>query len=82
MTSCMVQLREPIEGDFELMVPMMADPVASRMAMVYPRSREDFAKQWNERSSHPACLLRTVLCDGQVAGRVNSFPKDDEIHVG
>ena len=32
MTSCTVQLREPIEGDFESMVPMMADPVASRMA--------------------------------------------------
>jgi RimJ/RimL family protein N-acetyltransferase len=77
-----VQLREPIEGDFELVLPMFLDPASDAMAMVHPRTRADFEKQWNQRTTNPACLLRTILCDGEVVGRVNSFQVGDEVHVG
>ena len=77
-----VTLRDPIESDFEPIFAMTQDPVANAMSMVYPRTRAQFREQWSTRSDHPACLLRTILCDGEVVGRVNSFPNGDETHVG
>jgi RimJ/RimL family protein N-acetyltransferase len=27
-------------------------------------------------------VVRTIVCEGKVVGRVNSFPKGNEVHVG
>lgn len=77
-----VALREPIDDDFEIIFPMTQDPAANAMSMVYPRSRAQFREQWDTRCDHPACVVRTILLGGEVVGRVNSFPKGEETHVG
>tara|TARA_R110000868_G_scaffold241497_1_gene496064 strand:+ start:39739 stop:40215 length:477 start_codon:yes stop_codon:yes gene_type:complete len=77
-----VELREPVDSDLDIIFPMTQDPVANQMSMVYPRSREAFEEQWNSRSGDPASVLRIILLDGEIVGRINSFTKEGETHVG
>jgi RimJ/RimL family protein N-acetyltransferase len=83
MESRGLELREPIVSDFEPIFSIMQDPVANEMSMVNSRTREAFRTQWEQRfDDQAACVLRTIVLDGEVVGRVNSFPSGDEIHVG
>lgn len=77
-----VELREPVDSDLDIIFPMTQDPVANQMSMVYPRSREAFEEQWNVRTGDSESVVRTILLDGEIVGRINSFVKDDETHVG
>lgn len=41
-----VNLRDPIDTDFEPIFALTQDPVANAMSKVFPRSRESFTAQW------------------------------------
>ena len=77
-----VALREVTDADVAAFYEHQADPVASRLAGVPSRSREDHDAHWRRIREDPAVVIRTVLVDGDVAGQVLSFPRDGVRELG
>lgn len=77
-----VELRECIDDDFEAMFRISQDPVANEMSMVYPLSREQFEDRWRRTNKSAREIARTILFNGEIVGKINSFPVEDELHIG
>ncbi|MEX0876283.1 MAG: GNAT family N-acetyltransferase [Phycisphaerales bacterium] len=77
-----IELRTPIDSDFEIIFSMCQDPAGNAMSMVYPLSREQFEARWNSTPQSPHEVARIILLDGVVVGKVSSFIVEDEVHVG
>lgn len=82
MSTGTVELREPIDSDFETIFAMRQDPVGNAMSMVYPLSREQFETRWNSAPKSPHEIARVILHEGVVVGKVSSFAAEDQVHVG
>lgn len=82
MSSGTVELREPIDSDFETIFAMRQDPLGNAMSMVYPLPREQFEARWNSAPQSPHEVARVILHEGVVVGKVSSFAADDQVHVG
>lgn len=82
MNAGTVELREPIDSDFETIFAMRQDPAGNAMSMVYPLSRDQFEARWNSTPQSPHEIVRVILSDGAVVGKVSSFAVEDQIHVG
>lgn len=52
------------------------------MAAFASRNREAFMAHWAKIMANPACLLRTVLSDGSVAGNIGAWSDGTERLVG
>ena len=59
------------------------DADALRMAAMPGRDHDAFHAHWQTKVlGDPAVIVRTVLCDGEVAGTINSFVASERRQVG
>jgi RimJ/RimL family protein N-acetyltransferase len=78
-----VELREVQVSDLEVFVEQGQDPEAVRRSRFPPRDREAFLAHWTGRIlGDPTVLVRTVTADGEPAGHVVSWWKEDRRFVG
>jgi RimJ/RimL family protein N-acetyltransferase len=73
-----VLLRDVIENDLPIFFEQQLDPVANQMAAFPARDREAFMAHWTKILADETNLLKTVLCDGQVAGNIVSWEQPDK----
>jgi RimJ/RimL family protein N-acetyltransferase len=77
-----ITLRPVTAFDLPLFYEQQADPAATRMAAFPARAREPFMAHWARIMADESVILRTVLCDDQVAGNVASFMQAGLREVG
>ncbi|HEV3504099.1 MAG TPA: GNAT family N-acetyltransferase [Actinomycetes bacterium] len=78
-----VRLREVQASDLEVFFEQGHDPEAVSRSRFPPRAREAFMDHWTARIlGDPTVLVRTVTADGQPAGHVVSWWKEDRRFVG
>jgi RimJ/RimL family protein N-acetyltransferase len=80
-----VSLREVIDSDLPILFEQQLDPEANHMAAFTarnPADRQAFNAHWAKIRADPAVTLRTILCDGQVAGSLVCFPLFGQPSVG
>lgn len=70
-------LREVIDSDLPIFFEHQRDPEAVRMAAFCPRDRDAFMTHWAKLRGEPSNIIRTIVCDGQVAGNVGSWIAQD-----
>jgi RimJ/RimL family protein N-acetyltransferase len=77
-----VSLRAVQEGDLPIFFEQQLDPDARKMAAFPGRDRDAFMAHWKKILSEGTGVVRTILCDGQVAGNIGSWEADGEWRVG
>jgi len=77
-----VVLREVREEDLPIFFEHQLDPAATAMAAFPSRDREAFMAHWGRILTEGSGVHRTIVCDGQVAGNVVSWPTESERLVG
>jgi len=77
-----VLLRDVIEADLPIFYEHQLDPVATTMAGFPSRNRDTFMAHWAKIMANASGLLKTIVCDGQVAGNIVSFDVSGEREVG
>src|SRR5262245_28397812 len=65
-------------SDLPIFFEQQLDPDAVRMAAFFSRDREAFDAHWKKILANPACLVRAIEYNGDVAGNVGSW--EDEGH--
>jgi RimJ/RimL family protein N-acetyltransferase len=74
-----VWLREVQEPDLEVFFEQSRDPEAVRRSRFPPRDREAFLDHWRTRIlGDPTVLVRTVTADGEPAGSIVSWWKEED----
>jgi RimJ/RimL family protein N-acetyltransferase len=71
-----VVLREVVESDLPVFFEHQRDPEAVRMAAFPSRDHDAFMTHWAKIRREPSNIIRTIVCDGQVAGNVGSWMGD------
>jgi RimJ/RimL family protein N-acetyltransferase len=77
-------LRDVIDADLPIFFAQQLDPDANWMAAFTakdPSNREAFDAHWDRIRAEPTIIIRTILCDGQVAGSVLSYEEDGRPEV-
>jgi RimJ/RimL family protein N-acetyltransferase len=77
-------LREVIDTDLTTFFIQQLDPEANYMAAFTakdPANRMAFDAQWKRIRSEPCILVRTILCEGEVAGSVLSYEDEGRPEV-
>lgn len=72
-------LRELVEDDLPLLFDFQLDREANDMAAFTakdPTDHEACTAHWNKIIADPTCIIRTIVCDGQVVGSVSSYESD------
>ncbi len=77
-----VQLREVTDADLPIFFEHQRDPDANQMAAFPPRDPEAFTAHWARIMGNAAIVLRTIVCDGQVAGNIVCFEESGKQEVG
>jgi RimJ/RimL family protein N-acetyltransferase len=77
-----VEIREVDPDDLEIFFRQQQDPESNDIAKVFPRSRSYFDAHWEQSLSNPSVIVRAILFDGVVAGRVTSFTVEGKTLVG
>lgn len=80
-----VSLREVADQDVPIFFEHQRDPIAQRMVAFTSRDRDDwdaFIAHWARIRLAPTVTLRTILCNGEVAGYVTSFQQGGEPEIG
>jgi RimJ/RimL family protein N-acetyltransferase len=78
-----VHLRPVEPGDLDTFFEHQRDPESNRMAAVPARDRPAFDAHWQQRVlGGEGVIVRTIVCDGEVAGNVLSWPRAEERLVG
>jgi len=77
-----VQLRDVIESDLPIFFEQQLDPDATEMAAFPARDREAFMAHWAKIMANDSVILKSILCDSQVAGNIVSFIQSGEREVG
>lgn len=76
-----VQLRECEQSDLERFFVFQLDRDANRMAAFTredPADREAFDALWSRITADESVVTRTVTVDGEVAGSIMTFVRDDD----
>jgi RimJ/RimL family protein N-acetyltransferase len=79
-----VNLRAVDDADLEHFYGHYQDPVASRMAAFIasdPDDRAAFDEKWKRIRSNPEITVRTIECEGMIAGHIASFVMGGELEV-
>ena len=71
-----VILREVIDSDLPIFYEHQRDPEAVRMAAFPSRDRDAFMTHWAKIRREPSNIIRTIVCDSQVAGNAGSWMGD------
>jgi RimJ/RimL family protein N-acetyltransferase len=77
-----VVLREVIDSDLPIFFEHQRDPEAVRMAAFPSRDRDAFTNHWAKLRRDPSNIIRTIVCDGQVAGNIGSWIAGDQRLIG
>ena len=75
-------LREVVDDDIPIFFEQQNDPEAIEMAAFPPREWEPFQAHWTRIRQDETLVTKTIVSDGQVAGNIGSFPRDDRRYVG
>ncbi len=78
----MAVLRDVIEDDLPVFFEQQCDPEAVEMAAFPAREREPFFEHWHRIMADDACIVKTIVSDGEVAGNVLSFERAGKQLVG
>lgn len=79
-----VTLRPVEDSDLDVFYGHYQDPVASQMAAFIagdPADRGAFDEKWQRIRSNEEITVRTILCDGEIAGHIASFVMDGDLEV-
>jgi hypothetical protein len=77
-------LRDVVEDDLPLFFEFQLDPNANYMAAFIardPADRKAFTAHWNKIMVEPTCIIRTIVCEGQVVGSVSSYEESGKPEV-
>jgi RimJ/RimL family protein N-acetyltransferase len=77
-----VLLRDVEPGDLPIFFEHQRDPVAVALVVFRSRDRPEFDEHWAKVLADDACLKKTIVADGQVAGHIGSFGRDGKREVG
>ncbi|MFG0260070.1 MAG: GNAT family N-acetyltransferase [Phycisphaerales bacterium JB041] len=77
-----IRLRPVCADDLPALFRMQADPQASRMAVVNPRSPAEFAEHWNRILADRSVVARAILARDDLVGSINCFRMDGVDAVG
>ncbi|MBL8062432.1 MAG: GNAT family N-acetyltransferase [Anaerolineales bacterium] len=77
-----VELRNVIQDDLPIFFEHQRDPLALAMTDFPAREEEAFMAHWRKIMADENTFLKTILCDGQVAGNILSFDMDGKREVG
>lgn len=77
-----VALREVLASDLPIFYEQQLDPDAVRMASFASRDHDTFMAHWVKIMADHTNILRTVLCDGAVAGNVVSWDQSGQREIG
>jgi len=77
-----IALRDVAIDDLPIFFEQQAQPEANRMAAFPARDQEAFMAHWIEIMADASVVLKTILCDGQVAGNMVCFGPPDQREVG
>ena len=72
-----VVLREVVDSDLPLFFEHQRDPEAVRMAAFPSRDHDAFMIHWARIRRDPSNIIRTIVCDGNVAGYIGSWIADE-----
>jgi RimJ/RimL family protein N-acetyltransferase len=82
MISPVVSLRPVEDADLPVFLVHEQDPESNAMAVYPPRTPEAFYEHWATIRANPDCILRSVLVDGILVGRMMTWVHDGEREVG
>jgi RimJ/RimL family protein N-acetyltransferase len=77
-----VHLRDVEPDDLPIFFEHQRDPVAVAMVVFRSRDKTEFDEHWAKILADDACLKKTIVADGQVAGNIGSFGRDGKREVG
>jgi RimJ/RimL family protein N-acetyltransferase len=77
-----VALREVEPSDLEIFYENQLDAEAVKMAAFPSRDRDAFMAHWTKVRSEPSNIVRTIVCDGQVAGNIGSWIAENHRLIG
>jgi len=77
-----VVLREVVDSDLPIFFEHQRNPEAVRMAAFPSRDHEAFMTHWAKLRREPSNIIRTVVCDGQVAGNIGGWIAEDRRLIG
>jgi RimJ/RimL family protein N-acetyltransferase len=75
-------LRDVVDDDIEIFFEHQNDPEAIEMAAFPPREWEPFRAHWGRIREDETLVTKTIVSDGEVAGNILSFPRNDRRYVG
>jgi RimJ/RimL family protein N-acetyltransferase len=75
-------LREVRDDDLDVFFEQQRDPEGMAMALMPAREREAFDAHWRRILADPACVIRTIEADGEVAGNALSWEHEGRQLVG
>ncbi|HEX6261677.1 MAG TPA: GNAT family N-acetyltransferase [Actinomycetota bacterium] len=77
-----VTLRDVTDEDLDVFYQHQLDPEAAGMAAATPRGRGAFMAHWRRILADPTVVTKAVLVDGELAGNVVSFLREEKREVG
>src|SRR5262245_16749743 len=77
-----VLLRDVEPGGLPILFEHQRDPVAVALVVFRSRDKTEFDEHWAKILADDACLKKTIVADGQVAGHIGSFGRDGKREVG
>ena len=77
-----ITLRDVIPSDLPILYEQQLDPEATAMAAFPSRNREAFDAHWAKIMVDEKVILRTILYDEQIAGRIVSWEMIGEREIG
>jgi len=77
-----VVLRDVVDSDLPIFFEYQRDPEAVRMAAFPSRDHDAFMTHWVKLRQEPSNIIRTITCDGQVAGNIGSWIAEDKRLIG
>jgi RimJ/RimL family protein N-acetyltransferase len=80
--SDVIELRDVIDSDLEILFEHQADPVANEMAAFPARDRDSFMAHWAKNLANESNVTKTILYNGDVAGTIMCFFMEGKREVG
>ena len=82
MTAPVVSLRPVEDADLPIFLAHEQDPLAIEMAAYKSRTPDAFYQHWATIRATPSVVVRTILADGVLVGRIVTWLHDGEREVG
>jgi RimJ/RimL family protein N-acetyltransferase len=77
-----VVLREVLDSDLPIFFEHQRDPEAVRMAAFPSRDHDAFMTHWAKIRREGSNIIRTIVCNGQVAGSIGSWIAEERRLLG